>query len=58
MIMKSAIFMDGKKFVETEFKLEINFEKIVREHFKTLFGAKTIFFLIIESPPLLLENTL
>ena len=56
--MKSAIFMDGKKFVETEFKLEIDFEKIVREHFKTLFGAKTIFFLIIESPPLLLENTL
>ena len=42
--MKSAIFMDGKKFVETEFKLEIDFEKIVREHFKTLFGAKTIFF--------------
>jgi len=42
--MKSAIFMNDKKFDETEFKSEEEFEKIVKDHFKTLFGAKTIFF--------------
>lgn len=42
--MKSAIFMNGKKFDETEFSLEDAFEKIVKEHFKTLFGTKTIYF--------------
>jgi len=42
--MKPAICMNGKKFDETEFKSEEEFEKIVKEHFRTLFGAKTIFF--------------
>jgi len=36
--------MNDKKFDETEFKSEEEFEKIVKDHFKTLFGAKTIFF--------------
>ena len=42
--MKSAIYMDGEKFVETEFKTEEDFEKVVRENSKTLFGSKTIYF--------------
>ena len=41
--MKSAIYMDGKRFIETEFKLEEDFERVVKENSKTLFGAKTIF---------------
>ena len=36
--------MDGEKFVETEFKTEEDFEKVVRENSKTLFGSKTIYF--------------
>ena len=42
--MKSAIYMDGDRFIETEFKLEEEFENIVKEHFKTLFGPETIYF--------------
>ncbi|MEM2122208.1 MAG: DUF5655 domain-containing protein [Candidatus Bathyarchaeia archaeon] len=42
--MKTAIFVDGKKFVETGFESEDDFEKVVRDNFKLLFGAKTIFF--------------
>jgi predicted transport protein len=42
--MKSAIFMDGKKFEESEFTSEEAFEKIVITHSRTLFGAKTIYF--------------
>jgi len=42
--MKSAIYMDGKRFIESEFKLEEEFERIVRENYRTFFGAKTIFF--------------
>jgi predicted transport protein len=42
--MKIAIFADGNKFVEAEFKSEEDCERVVRENFKTLFGAKTIFF--------------
>ena len=42
--MKSAIFMNGRKFDESEFSSEEEFEKIVKEHFKTLFGAKTVYF--------------
>ncbi|MFH8120427.1 MAG: DUF5655 domain-containing protein [Candidatus Aenigmatarchaeota archaeon] len=42
--MKTAIFVDGKKFIETEYKSEDDFQRVVRENFKTLFGAKTIFF--------------
>ena len=42
--MKSAIYMDGNRFIETEFKTEDEFEKIVKENSKTLFGAKTVYF--------------
>jgi len=42
--MKSAIFMSGRKFDESEFGSEEAFEKIVKENFKTLFGAKTVYF--------------
>jgi predicted transport protein len=42
--MKSAIFMNGRKFDESEFISEEAFEKIVKEHFKTLFGQKTVYF--------------
>ena len=42
--MKSAIYMDGNRFIETEFKIEEDFEKIVKENSKTLFGSKTIYF--------------
>ena len=36
--------MDGKKFEETEFKTEADFENIVKENSKKLFGEKTIYF--------------
>ena len=42
--MKSAIFMEGNKFIETEFKTEEEFEHIVKENSKALFGSKTIYF--------------
>jgi len=42
--MKSAIYMDGNRFVESEFQYEKELEKIVQENSKTLFGEKTIFF--------------
>jgi predicted transport protein len=42
--MKSAIFMDGSKFTEVDFKEESDFEKQVKENSKTLFGSKTIYF--------------
>jgi hypothetical protein len=41
--MKSAIFMDGRKFAESEFSSEEVFEKIVKAQSKTLFGTKTIY---------------
>lgn len=41
--MKSAIYMEGKKFVEKEFDLEAEFEGIVKANSKMLFGAKTIY---------------
>jgi len=41
--MKSAIYMDGKRFIETEFASEEEFEKVIKENSKTLFGAKTIY---------------
>jgi len=44
--MKSAVYMDGNRFTETEFRYEKELEKIVRENYKTLFGDKTIFFYI------------
>jgi predicted transport protein len=42
--MRSAIYMDGNRFIETEFEIEESFEKIVKENSKTLFGVKTIYF--------------
>lgn len=42
--MKSAIYMNGKKFDESEFSSEEGFEKVVKDNFKTLFGATTIYF--------------
>ncbi len=42
--MKSAIYMDGHRFVKMEFVSEDDFEKITRENSKTLFGAETIYF--------------
>lgn len=42
--MKSAIYMDGNRFIETEFLIEEEFEKMVKENSKILFGSKTIYF--------------
>jgi hypothetical protein len=42
--MKSAIYMDNNRFIETEFSSEEQFEKIIRENSKTLFGPKTIYY--------------
>jgi len=42
--MKTAIFVDGNKFVEAGFKSEEDFERVVKENFKAFFGAKTIYF--------------
>jgi len=41
--MKSAIYMDGNRFTETQFNSEEDFEKIVKENSKTLFGSKTLY---------------
>ena len=40
--MKSAIFMNGKKFDESIFTIEEAFEKMVKDNSKTLFGAKSL----------------
>ena len=50
--MKSAIYMDGNRFIETEFRYEKELEKIVQDNSKTLFGDKTIFFDIAVSDEL------
>jgi hypothetical protein len=42
--MKTAIYMDGEKFTETDFVSEDDFERVIKENSKTLFGAKTIYF--------------
>lgn len=42
--MKSAIYMDRNKFTEVIFKEELEFEKLVKENSKTLFGQKIIYF--------------
>ena len=42
--MKSAIYMNGNRFVESEFQYEKELEKIVLENSKILFGEKAIFF--------------
>ncbi len=36
--------MDGKKFEETEFKLEEDLERVVKDNSKKLFGEKTVYF--------------
>lgn len=41
--MKSAIYMDGKRFIETEFASEEAFERAIKDNSKTLFGAKAIY---------------
>ena len=42
--MRSAIYKDGKKYVEIDFKTEEELDRLTRENFKTLFGAETIYF--------------
>jgi len=42
--MKSAIFMDEEKFIETEFRKEEEFENLLVRKSKTLFGANSIYF--------------
>jgi len=42
--MKSAIYMDGNRFTEAEFRFEKELEKIVRDNSRVLFGEKTILF--------------
>ena len=41
--MRSAIYMEGKRFIETDFSLEEEFERTIKENSKTLFGTKTIY---------------
>ena len=41
--MSFAVYMEGKRFTEAEFKTEEEFEKIIKDNYKTLFGSKTIF---------------
>ena len=42
--MRSAIYLDGNRFVESEFEKEEEFEKVVKENYKTLFGTNTLYF--------------
>jgi predicted transport protein len=42
--MRSAIFLNGKKFRETDIKVEEEFEESVKENSKTLFGQQTVYF--------------
>jgi hypothetical protein len=42
--MKTAICMDGIKFTETDFVFEDDFERVIKENSKTLFGEKSIYF--------------
>jgi hypothetical protein len=42
--MKSAIYMDNNRFIETEFASEAEFEEVIRKNSKTLFGEKTIYY--------------
>ena len=41
--MRSAIFMNGKRFLETSFGDELAFEDLVKKNSKILFGPKTIY---------------
>ncbi len=42
--MKSAIYADGVKVEETQFKLEADFEKFITENYRLIFGEATIYF--------------
>lgn len=42
--MKSSIFMNGEKFTETDFNRESDFENLVVQKSKLLFGENTIYF--------------
>lgn len=42
--MKSVIYMDSKKFSETIFKNEEEFEKIIEKNSKQFFGKDTVYF--------------
>jgi len=42
--MKSAIYMDGNRFVESGFKSEDDLEKVIKDNYKTLFGIETVYF--------------
>jgi len=41
--VKSAVYMEGERFTETAFEREEEFEKIIRDHSKILFGSKTVY---------------
>jgi len=44
--MKSAVYMNGNRFIETAFIFEKDLEQTVRNNSKTLFGEKTIFLIL------------
>jgi len=44
MFMKSAIYMDGNRFVESAFKAASDLEKIIKDNSKILFGSNAIYF--------------
>ncbi len=41
--MESAIYVNGNKFIETEFRSENEIENVIKENCKSLFGTKTIY---------------
>ena len=42
--MKSAIYIDGNRFIEIDFKVESDLEKIIKDNSKILFGSNTVYF--------------
>jgi predicted transport protein len=41
--MRLAVYMEGRHFTEKEFETEEEFEKVIKNNYKTLFGSKTIY---------------
>ena len=41
--MSSSVFMDGFKFIEEKFQKEDNFERMIKENYKILFGQNSIY---------------
>ena len=41
--MRLGVYMEGKRFTEKEFETEEEFEKVIKNNYKTLFGSKTIY---------------